>query len=149
MQDATSNNAASSTGENAFADPVLWKPNVDEKTGEIKDGELEGTYVGFTPFEFEEGRTNYLLTVDTGNEEFFAIPDWFKVRMVVSMNPLRFVEGKTKVKVVFKGYEPLNATQKLAVFDLYADDVKLGKPLLSIAQLKELKAAAEPAQVAQ
>ena len=60
--------------------------------------------------------------------------------MVVSMNPLRFVEGKTKVRIVFTGYEPLNATQKLAKFDLYTDGVKLGKPLLTIAQLKELKA---------
>jgi hypothetical protein len=134
--------------ENAFADPTLWQPDRDKTTQEPIPGQvIEGTYVGFTPFEFEEGQTTYCLTIDTGNSEFFALPSWFKIKQYVSMNAARFIEGKTKVRLVFKRMQHVGG-QSLADFDLFADDVRVAKPLLTIQQLKEIHAGKPAPEIA-
>jgi hypothetical protein len=137
------------TGQsNVFADPMLWQPDRDKDDNIVPGQFIEGTYMGFTPFEFAIDEITYCLTIDTGNGEYFALPAWFKIKQYVSMNAGHFVEGKTKVRLVFKKMISIGAGQSMADFDIYADGVKIGKPLFTVAQLKELHAA-QPARVTQ
>lgn len=135
--------------ENLFGDPVLWSPEIDPKTGEIKEGEIEGIYSGFSPFMFKENETTYCLVIDRGNGELYAVPDWFKIRLYTALNESRFVMGKTKVRLVFKGKQDIGSGQTMADFDFYADGVKIGKPLLSLSALKALHAAESVKEIKQ
>ena len=123
---------------NIFGDPILWDPKLDAKTGEITDGVLEGVFVGWTPFEFKPDEITYCLTVDTGNEELVAAPDWFRIRQYVAMNDDRLVEGTTKVRLEFLGKEPYgDSGQTMAKIKFYADGKKIGRPILTTAQLRQ------------
>jgi len=106
-------------------DVTFWSP-------EGENEQIEGTYIGFSPFEMTDKRTGevetrYFAIIDEGNEDYYALPSWYNLQETFRANIEKMVERKTKIKVVFLGKRMLEDDTPLVMVDCYFDGEKVGR----------------------
>lgn len=76
---------------------------------------IEGKFIGFQQFEFEEGKITYLPLLATAQGELVALPSHWLIMETLKANLDRLTEGETKVRVTYR--EGLKLSNGRMIFD--------------------------------